>query len=248
MKRVHFTKGLLIIFPVYIFLSKAVFASYEDALKLFDEKKFQESLKLIAAELDVKKDSDPSSPNYKLRFLAAHNHWKLGNYEPSLLHFKKCMQIRPHSEEPYIDASLMLLSAKKITDAEEIVKRGLEVKKSPMLYYVYGKIAAKNENFWKAKELFEKAISLDPDLYPAYNSLGIVLMKLNKPSEANTAFSAALSLSPNSAEILNNLGYSFMVLRKYDVSIKYFEKALLLSPENDIIKLNLSFAKSKVGK
>lgn len=225
-----------------------LYASYDDALKLFDEKKLRESLKMIADELDVKKDSDPSSPNYKLRFLAAHIHWKLGNYEPSLLHFKKCMQIRPESEDPYIDASLMLLNAKKFSDAEHIIQKGLEIKKSPMLYFAYGKLAMHNENFWKAKEMLEKAIALDPELYPAYNSLGITLMKLNRPSEANTAFSAALSINPNSAEIMNNLGYSFMAMGKYDISVKYFEKATLIDPENGTIKANLQFAKSKTVK
>lgn len=225
-----------------------LFASYDEALKLFDEKKLRESLKMIADELDVKKDTDPASPNYKLRFLAAHIHWKLGNFDPSLQHFKKCMQIRPESEDPYIDASLMLISAKKLNDAESIIKRGLEIKKSPMLYFAYGKLAMHNENFWKAKEMLEKAIALDPELYPAYNSLGITLMKLNRPSEANTAFSAALSLHPNSAEIMNNLGSSFMALGKYDISMKYFEKATLIDPENETIKANLQFAKSKSGK
>lgn len=238
---------VLIVFLI-CFLANSAYASYENALKLFEEKNYQESLKTIAAELDVKRDSDPNSPNYKLRYLAAHNHWKLGNFEPSFLHFKKCMQIRPQSEDPYIDASLMLLSAKKLNDAEEIIKKGLEIKKSPMLYYIYGKIALKNENFIKAKEMCEKAISLDPDLYPAYNTLGIALMNLNKPSEANTAFSAALAIYPNSAEILNNMGYSLIAMGKYDLSIKYLEKALLLKPDDETIKLNLSFAKSKVNK
>ncbi len=241
-------KYCIVLFTLLFSTLAPLYASYEDALKLFDEKKFHESLKMIADELDVKKDSDPSSANYKLRFLAAHIHWKLGNWESSFLHFKKCMQIRPESEDPYIDVSLMLLSAKKINDAEQMVKRGLEIKKSPMLYVVYGKIALHNENFWKAKEMLEKAIALDPELYPAYNSLGITLMKLNRFSEANTAFSAALSINPNSAEIMNNLGYSFMAMGKYDISIKYFEKATLIDPESETIKANLQFAKSKAGK
>jgi tetratricopeptide (TPR) repeat protein len=239
--------SVLIIFFIFSSLVP-LFASYDDALKLFDEKKYRESLKLIADQLDVKKDADPASPNYKLRYLAAHIHWKLGNYEYSLMHFKKCMQIKPESEDPYIDASLMLISAKKYTDAEYMVNRGLEIKKSPMLYFVYGKIAMRNENYWKAKEMLEKAIALEPELYAAYNSLGITLMKLNRPSEANTAFSAALSVNPNSAEIMNNLGFSFMALGKYDISVKYFEKATLIDPENETIKANLQYAKSKTGK
>ncbi|TFH40492.1 MAG: hypothetical protein E4G96_07400, partial [Chrysiogenales bacterium] len=56
-----------------------VFASYEDALKLYEAERYQESLKLVADQLVTDDDFKPNSSNYNLRFLAAHNHWKLGN-------------------------------------------------------------------------------------------------------------------------------------------------------------------------
>ncbi len=238
----------LTIISILIISSAAAFASYEEALRLFDENKNRESLKMIADELDVKKDGDPTSPNYKQRYLAAHNHWKLGNHDFSLQHFQKCMQIRPDSIDPYIDAALMLSDLKKYKDAENYVKKGLEIKKEAMLYFVYGRLAMHFDNNWKAKELLEKAISINPELYPAYNSLGLVLMKLDRVSEANTAFTAALAMNPSSAEIMNNVGYSLMSMGKYDVSVKYFEKASLINPESGVIKANLEYARSKSAK
>ena len=229
-------------------MASAAFASYEEALRLFDEKKYGESLKLIASQLDVKLDSDPSSSNYKLRFLAAHNHWKLGTHDSALLHFQKCMQIKPDTVDPYIDAALMLTELKKYGGAESYVKKGLDIKKDAMLYFAYGNISAQSGNYWKAKDLLEKSISLNPELPVAYNSLGMVLMKLDRASEANTAFTAALSMNPGSSEIMNNVGYSLMSMGKYDVAVKYLEKAHLMNPENPAIKANLEFAKTRNNK
>lgn len=241
-------KRFCIIVMALCFSSSIAFASYEDALKLFEESKYRESLTMIASELNVTLDTAPESPNYKLRFLAAHNHWKLGNFESATLHFQKCMTIQSSAPAPYIDLALMLLEKNRIRDAQQVAQRGLSNKEDPMLYYISGKAAYRSENYAQAKAFFEKSIALDPELYIAYNSLGITLMDLDRFSQANTAFTAAQAIAPRSAEILNNLAYSFERMGQADKAIPYYEKALLASPENAIIKANLDRAKGKTGK
>jgi Flp pilus assembly protein TadD len=241
-------KYIALITAILMVTITAATASYEDALKLFDAKNYRESLKLIASELDAKRDAEPSSPNYKLRFLAAHNHWKLGTYESALQHFQRCMQIRPDTADPYVDASIMLIDLKKFHEAEIFIKKGLDIKKDAMLYYVFGKLAFHFDNLPKAKELFEKSISINPELYISYNSLGITLMRLERYSEANTAFTAALSINSSSSEIMNNTGFSLISMGRFDVAVKYLEKAHLINPENVSIKANLDFAKARAKK
>ncbi|HPJ37745.1 MAG TPA: tetratricopeptide repeat protein [Spirochaetota bacterium] len=240
----QFLCAILIIFSLITSAS----ASYKDALKLFDAGKYQESLNTIASELKIADDMTPDSPNYKLRFLAAHNHWKLASYNSAILHFQRCMQIRKDSPDPYIDLALMLYDIKKYNDSLVYVKKGLEIKQDPMLYYVYGKLAYHYKNYLKAKEFFEKSISLDPELYVSYNSLGMTFIELNNYSNAYTAFSAASVMSPGSHEIFNNLGYSLEKMEKYPDAMKYYEKALLLQPENNIIQANLARVKLMVSK
>lgn len=241
-------RSFLATITLFMLMIPAAHASYEEALRLFDEKKHRESLKILGSILDAKKDSDPSSINYKIRFLAAHNHWKLGNRDSSSQHFQKCMQIRPDSVDPYVDMALMLTDMKRYKDAESYVKKGLDINKDAMLYYAYGRIAMHNDSLGRAKELFEKSISINPELYSAYNSLGLVLMKLDRPSEANTAFTAALSMNTGSAEIMNNVGYSLIAMGKHDIAVKYLEKAHLINPESRSIKANLEFARARVKK
>lgn len=241
-------KHLLISFFLVLSFITYASAAYKDALKLFEAGKYQESLNTIAAELQIANDMTPESPNYKYRFLAAHNHWKLSSYNSAILHFQRCMQIKKDSADPYIDLALMLYDIKKYNDSEHYVKKGLEIKQDPMLYFVYGKLAYHYKNYFKAKEFFEKSISINPELYVSYNSLGLTFIALNNYSNAYTAFSAASVMSPRSHELFNNLGYSLEKLEKFPDALKYYEKALLIQPDNNTIKANLERVKLKVSK
>lgn len=237
-------KHLIIAASILFFAPSLLLASYEDALKLYDTGKHKESLTMIAGELNAPNDMAPDSPNYKLRYLAAHNHWKLGNFESALLHFQRCMKIKPDSIDPYIDSALMLSEANKLNDAQQLVQHGLKIKEDAVLYYVYGKIVLMRRDYWQAKALFEKSLALNPELYISYNSLGICLMRLERYSQANTAFVAALSIASRSPEIMNNLGYSLEKMGQADKAMPYFEKAHLLNPENPTIAANLERVKN----
>ena len=224
----------------------ALLASYQEALKLFEQKDYKGSLKMIADELVTSDDTRPGSPNYNLRYLAAHNHWKLGNSKSAMDHFTRCIAIKKDAVDPYIDLALLQIELKKYGDAEASARRGLEVKQSPLLFYILGIISLKRENFWKAKEMFEKANSLHPELYYSYNALGITLMRLKKYSEANTAFSAAYAIRPKSIEIINNLGMSYEKLGKNKEAYDYYKKAVALDEKNSVVASNLDRIKDKL--
>ncbi len=239
-------KKTVIVIALLLFTGTSLFASYKEALKLFEQKDYKGSLKMIADELETANDTKPDSPNYNLRFLAAHNHWKLGNTKSAIDHFTRCIVIKKDKADPYIDLALLQIELKKYAEADATARRGMEFEKSPMLYYIMGISALKRENFWKAKEMFEKANSLNPELYYSYNALGITLMKLKKYSEANTAFSAAYAVKPRSAEIVNNLGMSYEKLGKNKDAFEYYKKAQALDEKNKVIVANLDRMKGKV--
>jgi tetratricopeptide (TPR) repeat protein len=228
----------ILTFLITVTFMTAAFAEYQEALNLFQENKYQEALKIVADDLTVADDMVEGSPNYKLRFLAAHIHWKLGNTDSAVSHFKRCMDINKTSVDPYIDLGLMMLELKRYDDASNIFREGMKRKEDAMLYYGLAKINLINKNWWRAKELFEKTNSLDPEIYVSYNDLGIVLMNLKKYSDANAAFSVALAIKPDSAEILNNMALSLEKLGKKDEALRYAEKALDHGKDNQAIKIN----------
>ncbi len=239
-------KKISVLVALLLFTGTSLFASYKEALKLFEKKDYANSLKMIADELETANDAKPDSPNYNLRFLAAHNHWKLGNSKSAIDHFTRCIAIKKNKVDPYIDLALLQIEMKKYVEAEATARRGMEVERSPMIFYVMGIASLKRENFRKAKEMFEKANSLNPDLYYSYNALGITLMKLKKYSEANTAFSAAYAVKPRSAEIVNNLVMSYEKLGKQKDALEYYKKARALDEKNSVIAANIDRLKGKV--
>ncbi len=239
MKKRLFILGLILI------MNGTAFASYEKALELFKEKKYEDSLKTVAGILEIAKDMEPESPNFKLRYLAAHNHWKLNNTKSAISHFKRCMEIKKDSIDPYVDLALYQTEIKRYNDAISTVNNGMKIKKDPMLYYVLGRVYLSMGSFWKAKTFFETANSLNPELYISYNALGITLMKLKKFSEANTAFSVANAVKPENAEIMSNLASSFYKTGKKEKAEQLIEKAIELDRDNQTIKNNLTMIKGK---
>jgi len=231
MKRFNFFILILILFSVN------AFASYDQALALYQEKKYQESLKILANDLILAEDFKSGSPNYKIRFLAAHNHWKLGNEESANAHFRRCMAIDKTKIDPYIDLAIMLTEKGRLSAASSVIEDGLRVKEDPMLFWILGRIAYLRHDYYRAKELLEKANSMDPEFYFSYNDLGAVLMKLNKYGDANAAFSVALAIKPDSPEIYYNLSRSLIMMGKNNEAESYAKKALELAPENEKIKL-----------
>lgn len=228
-------KKLIFIFLV-VFMSSSVFAAYDQALSLYQENKFQESLAICATDLVMAEDFKPGSANYKIRYLAAHNHWKLGNTESASIHFRKCMAIDKTKIDPYIDLSMLLIEKKKYKEAGSVIEDGLKVKEDAMLFWLLGRIAIEKGNFERAKSLLERANGIDPEMYVSYNDLGIALMKLGKYGDANAAFSVAYAMNADSAEINNNMAYSLYKMGKNNEALPYIKKAQELSSSNESIK------------
>jgi tetratricopeptide (TPR) repeat protein len=229
-------KKLLLFSLIFTIMSSNAFAAYEQALTLFQEKKYQESLDILAEDLVVADDFKPGSPNYKIRFLAAHIHWKLGNEESASIHLRKCMAIEKTKVDPYIDLALLFMEKGRLNAAVSVVEDGLKIKEDPMLLWILGRIYYQKENYWRAKELLEKSVANDPELYFSYNDLGMALMKLSKFGDANTAFSVALAVNPDSAEINLNIAQSLISMGKFNDAEIYAKKANTLSPDNEMIK------------
>ncbi len=228
-----------ILLIVLLCTSEGVYASYDDALKLYSEKKYGESLKKLAEILVTEDDLKPGSPNYRIRFLAAHNHWKMGNFDSATIHFKRCMAIDKEKVDPYIDLSLMLLEEGKPGYSGMIARNGLRVKRDPMLYFVLGRISVEVKNYWGAKQFFEKANSINPEIFISYYYLGIALIKLKKYSQANTAFSVANAIEKDLPETLNNLALTYELMGKKKKALEYYRRALEGKGKNETILNNI---------
>lgn len=117
----------------------------------------------------------------------------------------------------------------------------------PLLLNISGACYAGLEKFDKAIELYEKALSVNPDYAEAHNNLGIVLHNLNLLDDAVKSYIAAISINPNYAEAHNNLGNSQGKLGQLSDAIRSYEKALIIKPNFNDAFNNLGFAHKELG-
>ena len=130
---------------------------YLKSLKAFNEQKYEESLNHIRHVIN----SDVT--NFKLRYLAAHNHWKQGNFESAIAHFERTLKLNPAAPGPYIDYALMQIHRRQLRAARKIALRGIENLKNhkvaipSKLYNILSRIDLLQSNAKGALRYAEKA-------------------------------------------------------------------------------------------
>ena len=86
------------------------------------------------------------------------------------------------------------------------------------------------KSFNSALDLLKAEIPSQPD-HPDLNAwMGMVLLKMDQPLEAQKYLRKATELSPNVSDYHNGLGYSLFFLEKYDEAINEFNKSISLDP------------------
>jgi tetratricopeptide (TPR) repeat protein len=101
--------------------------------------------------------------------------------------------------------------------------------------------------FNSALDLLKAEIAAQPD-HPDLNAWrGMVLLKMNRPLEAQKYLRKAVELSPNVSDYHNGLGYSLFFLKKYDEAIDEFNKSINLDPEHLDALIGLCIAYAENG-
>lgn len=198
--------------------------SYQKALKSYLERNYEDSLNHIRHVIS----SDMN--HYKLRYLAAHNHWRLGNYTPASIHFRTAIDAEPAQPGAYIDYALMLFQLQKYNDAAGVLQTGINkltaagTKIPAKLYnalartYLHrGNIAQALANAEKAKAAFEKNRAGIKDKLEAVLLEGRSHLALGNYEKAELSVQWAISMKKDNAYAHNLLGY---IYERWAVSLK----------------------------
>ena len=106
------------------------------------------------------------------------------------------------------------------------------------------------DDFPKAIDFFQKAVSVDPDFSEAHNNLGFAYEKSRKFNEAIDSYKKALSnllyMTPEKA--YNSLGRVYYRLGKYDEAIDAYKNSLKRMPELYISYYGLALCYSEKGR
>ncbi|GET40205.1 DUF5672 family protein [Microseira wollei] len=122
----------------------------------------------------------------------------------------------------------------QLESATELYNRGLAVKKQ-------GKLD-------DAIACYQKAIQLQPNYAPPYNSLGIVYREKGQLDRAIESYQKAIECQENYVQAYNNLGNALRDEGKLDDAIASYQQALKLDPDYINAHFNLGNALQQQGK
>jgi Tfp pilus assembly protein PilF/peroxiredoxin len=97
--------------------------------------------------------------------------------------------------------------------------------------YRLGNLLARTGQRDKARDAYERALALQPDLAEASNDLGALLAENGELPAAVVRFRAALAAAPEYPDALNNLGYAFLLTGREGEARELYERALKLQPD-----------------
>src|SRR6266581_1190008 len=115
------------------------------------------------------------------------------------------------------------------------------------LHQLTGDFNAAKGNDGKAIEEYRLAVASKPSLPNLHYSLGHLLWKDLKVSEARQELEAELALNPRHAGALNDLGNTYLLEHQPDKALRYLSRALAANPRNPDIHRDLGTAYSELG-
>lgn len=101
--------------------------------------------------------------------------------------------------------------------------------------YQFGKDgieAAKNKQWDKAIDLFQKAVKADPKEANNHNNLGLAYKGAGKMEEAVKAFSGAIEAEPDNYAAYLNRGIVYTSMQKYKEATEDLNRAVKIKPES----------------
>ena len=113
-------------------------------------------------------------------------------------------------------------------------------------YLVINAITAiKNKNYIEAKNLLEKAISIQPEMFEANHNLAILNLQLGNLDSSILYFEKSKKIKPKFPQIYFNLGLAYDRKNNIDLAIINFKKVNKLDPNNPVVLHNIGHLYTK---
>ena len=97
----------------------------------------------------------------------------------------------------------------------------------------------KKQNYIEAKNLLEKAISIQPEMFEANHNLAILNFQLGNLDSSILYFEKSKKIKPKFPQVYFNLGLAYDRKKNTDLAIINFKKVIKLEPNNSIALYNI---------
>ncbi len=211
-----------LIFTAAAFVSAAVFAEapagYSDALALYTQGKYEESLAKVRSVFEENKTS------YHLRMLAAANHAHAGRWNDASAHLLYLMKDHPDRAEPAALYAAVLRKQGQTGEAQAYIAKAMQQDPKNTNYMLEAaRIQYRAANFAQARKHIEQVLAVNPASQEALALDGLIFLRQGSPENAVFRFRQALKQPAASKAALSDLYNNMAVaLRK---SAEALEKA-----------------------
>ena len=205
------------------------------------------TLKNLEQEIVLKKTADIESleeEDPKILYLKGENLYNRGEYESALTVFKEFAEKQPELYEARINIGNCYIKLKqydKAIEEFEFVLEKLKEEKDDLegnetaasIYSSLGELYMDKNDFEKAKEYFEKSITIDPSNHALSYNVAEILFNSNKIDEAIHYYELTAEIKPEWPKSYLKLGYCYLNKGEMKIAIDYLNKFIELSPEDD---------------
>lgn len=155
-----------------------------------------------------------------------------GKPERALELLDKAIASDPERGESYFPKGLILLNQKRMAEAEQVVKKGLQyTSDSPIGYYYLGRISIEAGNTEQAVANFDRAIAVNQAFEPAYIAQASVYESRQEKDKAIAVLKRYLSqVNPRNRDIRQHLIQLYIVTKDYAGGLAELEQLLEDNP------------------
>jgi tetratricopeptide (TPR) repeat protein len=206
--------------------SKSALASYNEALKYFEDAARGKGIELLQKSLID--DPDFFMANYYLAFINLGNKEKLSQYGNAAVNCKAKLS----EAEKLLKNTIEKFIAKMDADVTDIGKKLVEMyPKDVFAYYVLSKFQDIVGDKNGSHETLLKALEITENPAPVYNMLGYSYMSLNQNDKAEAAFNKYIELAPDNPNVYDSKGDYYMNIKDYGKAYDTYMKAYALDTQ-----------------
>ena len=198
---------------------------------------------------------DSNSPaHWAAQLRIAANYDQLGRLDDSIHELDSAATQYPDRTDALVELGDILRRHERWTEAIAAYDRAIALVPKPgrgewPLFYARG-IAEHEADQWpRAQEDFEHALSLNPDQPDVLNYLGYSWVEKGVNLErAQQMIEKALAQRPTSGFMVDSLGWLFFRIGQYDKAVAEMERAIELTPDDATINSHLGDTLAAVGR
>jgi len=206
--------------------SKTALATYNEALKTFEDVAIEKGIELLQKSLTD--DPDFFMANYYLAFMNLGNKEKLNQYGTAAVNCKAKLS----KAEGLIKSTMEKFLEKKDADVTDIGKKLVEMyPKDVYAYYLLFNFQTIVGDQNGSHETLLKALEITQNPAPVYNLLGYSYMRLNQNDKAEAAFDKYIELAPDNPNVYDSKGDYYMNIQDYGKAYDTYMKAYALDTQ-----------------